>query len=168
MSIQSEPSISEEELIGMLAVLKRQQAALEQQHKVVLEASSKLEESRRLFAGELVQALAEVRAVPEQAIGTLTDAVETAAGKAVRKSLSASQKTLEETVNAAVERINEIRGETLMPALIGALIGSIVGGCAVAGLFAYALNSGMITPPAINLNPQVVAEYLKPALQQRR
>lgn len=130
-----EHSDIEEELVGLLAVAKRQQAALDEQFKVVQTAAASLDEQRR----KITTLLMEVRNAPNEAVEALGEALAPAIRDAVGKSIIEQRKSLGGAVNAATKRLDEARDKTSTVALVWGVVGAVVGGIAV-GVVTWALH----------------------------
>lgn len=158
-------TVTEDDLIGMMATIKRQQAALTQQHELVQAATNSLANERQL----IVKALGDVRSIPEQSTEALKTAIERAAAASVKNSMVEEKKALKTAVNAAVERIDGISDRGFLPTVLAGLTGAIFGGVLVGGLMLYAVKSGTIVQ---TLNSAAIAEaiqqQMKPQTKQRR
>lgn len=158
-------TVTEDDLIAMMATIKRQQAALVQQHELVQAATNSLAAERQL----IVKALGDVRSIPEQATEALKTAIERAAAAGVKNSMITEKKQLQGAVNAAVERIDGISDRGFWPTVLAGLTGAIFGGVLVGGLMLYAIKSGTIVQ---TLNSAAIAEaiqqQMKTQTKQRR
>lgn len=156
----------EDELLAVLAMIKRQKTQLDEQHQVVTTAIADLGKERARW----MALLQDFRDFPKQA----TETLEWATGDAIRKSLnvaiSEQRKTLHGAVNAATSRLNEARDRTTAAAITWGLIGALLGGSLVGGGMWYAVTSGAIKQTVVISNAEGFAEALRPYLtaQPRR
>lgn len=128
--------IQEEELIDMLAVLRKQQQALSQQHNLVIEATANLLNERK----KLDEALAAVKALPDQVLKPLAKAATDGAAAGVTAALEKEKAGIDVVVTAAVSRIAaEIENAGVRRAVLGSLISGLVITTAVVLLGLYAL-----------------------------
>jgi hypothetical protein len=153
----------ENELIAMMAVLKRQQAALEEQHKVVMTAVSGFQEERIA----MMKGVTDIREAAQNALeplqGPLQEAVEAAATSAVKNSLQAEKKALGGAVNAAVREISGIKNAGMWPALIGGFVAGMLSCVVSIGFLVYLVKSGAIEQKIV-LNSAAVAAAIKQEL----
>lgn len=150
----------EDELVTLLAMVKRQQAQLDQQHQAVTAAIGDLGKERQRW----MVLLNDFREFPKQA----TQALETAAGDAISASLADSiakqRKTLHGAVNAATARLDQARDRTATVAITWGLIGALLGGLLMGGGMWYAVAQGKITQTIMLNDPAGIAEALRPYL----
>lgn len=150
----------EDELVTLLAMVKRQQAQLDQQHQVVTTAIADLGKERARW----MTLLQDFRDFPKQA----TETLEWATGDAIKKSLhlaiAEQRKSLHGAVNAATSRLDEARDRTTAAAITWGLIGALLGGSLVGGGMWYAVTSGAIKQTVLISNAEGFAEALRPYL----
>lgn len=164
----------DDQLIGVLALLKKQQSTIEalesqtvQQQKLLQQAAVDLDRVRQDFGLKLHDALQDLRNVPNTATESLKTAVAAAAGSATTESIRQSQESLKTSVNAATRRIDKINGESFAPALLAALVASLVSALVVVVGMWIAISQNLIKPNFV-LDAQLVASHLLPALQQQQ
>lgn len=150
----------EDELVTLLAMVKRQQAQLDQQHQTVTAAIGDLGKERHRW----VVLLNDFREFPKQAM----QALETATGDAISASLADSiakqRKTLHGAVNAATARLDQARDKTATVAITWGLIGALLGSTLAGTGMWYAVTRGHIQQTVVVNNPEGFAEALRPYL----
>jgi hypothetical protein len=146
---------SEEELLAMLAAVKQQKAALDQQHLVVKHATAALGAERE----KLTEALKQVQSLPNTLLEPLKTAVEGAAKSGVLSSTAAERESLRVAVNAAVGRLSKARDFTAGAMIVCGIVGGILGTAITGGVFWYAINNGWVQPP--DLDSAKVAELIR-------
>lgn len=148
---------TEDDLLAMLAAVKQQKAALEQQHQVVQNATAALAAER----AKLAEALKQVQNLPGQLLEPLKTAVESAAEHGVLNSTSQERKALKTAVDGAVERLGQAKKFTAWAIFVTSSVGGIVGTLLTGGVFWYAVNSGWVHGPEITLDTARVAALLR-------
>lgn len=151
--------MSEDDVLGLLSTAKKQQAAVDTALKVLESAVAGLASERKL----IVQALGDVRTVPETVLEPLKTAVEAAAASGVKNSMQSEKKALGGAVKAAVERIDGIADRGFWPVVVAGLTGAIFGGVLVGGTALYAIKSGAIVQ---TLNSAAIAQAIQQHMQQ--
>jgi hypothetical protein len=137
---------SEEDLLAMLAAVKQQKAALDQQHQVVQSATAALATER----AKLAEALKQVQSLPGQLLEPLKTAVENAAERGVLSSTSQERKALKTAVDGAVGRLAKAQNFTGGVMIVCGIVGGILGTALTGGVFWYAVNSGLVHPPMLD------------------
>lgn len=148
---------SEEDLLAMLAAVKQQKAALDQQHQVVQSATAALAAER----AKLSEALKQVQSLPGQLLEPLKTAVESAAERGVLSSTSQERKALKTAVDGAVERLGKVKKFTAWAIIVCGMVGGVTGTALTGGMFWYAINSGWVRAPAISLDVVGVAAAIR-------
>lgn len=146
---------SEEDLLAMLAAVKQQKAALDQQHQVMQSATAALAGER----AKLAEALSKVQNLPGQLLEPLKTAVESAAERGVLSSTSQERKALKTAVDEAVGRLAKAQNFTGGVMIACGIVGGILGTALTGGVFWYAVNSGWVHPPV--LDPARVAALIR-------
>lgn len=150
----------EDELLAVLAMIKRQKTQLDEQHQVVTTAIADLGKERARW----MTLLQDFRDFPKQA----TESLEWATGDAIKKSLHVAiaeqRKSLHGAVNAATSRLDEARDRTAAAAITWGLIGALLGGSLVGGGMWYAVASGAIKQTVMISDPAGIAAALGPYL----
>ena len=150
----------EDDLIAMMATVKRQQAAIDGQMQLMNAAINTLRTER----DNLSIALEQTRTIPKTTLETLTNVTKVAAGEGVENSITEEKDALKDAVNAAITDLKKFNENASTAAIKWGLIGSALG-CMTTGLiFWYALSFGVIKSPSITLDAQQVANYLKDSL----
>ena len=148
---------SEEDLLAMLAAVKQQKAALDQQHQVVKDATAALVAER----AKLAEALSKVQNLPGQLLEPLKTAVESAAERGVLSSTSQERKALKTAVDEAVGRLAKAQNFTGAVIIVAGMVGGILGTGITGGAFWWAVSSGTIRAPAISLDVAGVAAAIR-------
>lgn len=152
----------EDDLIGMLTIAKRHQAAIEAATAVATAAAKSLDEQ----AKAMTIAIASARGLPADALAQLQGTVGSAAAAGIGAGLGAGQKALEGAVGRAVVRIDSINGTSFWRTLFTAALGVVVGGAITAGGLVYAINNGMLRP-VVPLDAEAVAGHIEQFLKPR-
>lgn len=126
----------EEELIGLLAVAKRQQAALDEQFKVVQATVASFTEERK----KMTVLLSAVRDAPKDTVEGLKTTIQAGISESLPVSIAEQRKTLHGAVNAAVKELAKTKNDVATASLIWGLIGTVIGGCIVGGMTWLALH----------------------------
>jgi hypothetical protein len=139
----------EDDLMGMLAIAKRQQASID-----------KASETLTSQVAALSVALNNVRSVPANALEPLKTAVETSAAAGVTSGLATGQKELSEALGKAEGRIAKINGQGIWPVLIAAIVGTMIGGTLIGGILLYQVDHERLRPK-VTLNGEEVAQHIE-------
>lgn len=126
----------EEELIGLLAVAKRQQAALDEQFKVVQATVASFTEERK----KMTILLSAVRDAPKDTVDGLKTTIQAAISESLPVSIAEQRKTLHGAVNVAVKALEKTKGDVGTVAMVWGLVGVIMGGVIVGGLTWWVLH----------------------------
>lgn len=121
----------ENELVGMLALAKQQQANIEYQLRAVQAAAASVEEGRR----QLAALLKELRDAPKTVREGLNSAIGDAIGAELPRSIAAQRKSLAGAVKRATEAFEEAGASfqsdsqrLALSAVLGCAVGVFAGG----------------------------------------
>lgn len=126
----------EEELIGLLAVAKRQQAALDEQFKVVQATVASFTEERK----KMTVLLSAVRDAPKDTVEGLKTALQAAVETATQNSITRTKKSLKEAIDDSVARLDAAKDRTATASLVWGMVGVIIGGSIVGGMTWWVLH----------------------------
>lgn len=126
----------EEELIGLLAVAKRQQAALDEQFKVVQATVASFTEERK----KMTVLLSAVRDAPKDTVEGLKTALQAAVETATQNSITRTKKSLKEAIDDSVTRLDAAKDRTATASLVWGMVGVIIGGSIVGGMTWWVLH----------------------------
>lgn len=148
---------TEDDLLAMLAAVKQQKAALDQQHQVVKDATAALAVER----AKLIETLNKVQTLPGQLLEPLKTAVESAAERGVLSSTSQERKALKTAVDGAVGRLAKAQNFTGAVIIVAGMVGGILGTGITGGAFWLAINKGWVHGPEITLDTARVASLIR-------
>lgn len=148
---------SEEDLLAMLAAVKQQKAALDQQHQVMQSATAALSAER----AKLTEALSKVQSLPGQLLEPLKTAVESAAERGVLSSTTQEREALKTAVDDAVGRLAKAQNFTGAVMIACGIVGGVLGTAMTGGVFWLAINKGWTRAPSISLDVVSVAAAIR-------